>query len=392
MSILPLSLLHLSRKLIDNYMSVEIIDQRYEKNFQNVLEKSFGDDLLCVGISCITGPNIKNIINIIEQIRKKTTVPIVLGGPHPTLLPEQTLESGMVDYVVIGPGETPFLRLVRALQNKDNLEDIPGIGLMKDGLPKVNPSNLEPPEGGRIPYHLVSKYGRQDIIPIITSYGCPYDCGFCVEKVLHPRYSSLPPQEVVAMIEDALRLKPGLVNFIDDNFLASKERVKQIFELCDDKGLHFDWLCLGRINTVNSFDDDTLLFLKRHGLRGILFGVESGSPKILELINKKLSPDEVISLNSRMNRMGIVPSYTFIIGFPTETLEDAEMTFNLIRKIRKENPYAVIWKLNRYTPYPKTKLLDLALREGFKMPTNFKEWGEVHFYSKEWPIPYDMYV
>ena len=79
-------------------------------------------------------------------------------------------------------------------------------------------------------------------------------------------------------------------------------------------------------------------------------------------------------------------------GFPTETKEDREKTIRLINRLRLENPAAVIWKINKYTPYPGTELFDLAVQRGFKPPERFEGWSRIHFYSEDYDVPYDLHL
>ena len=275
------------------------------------------------------------------------------------------------------------------LQPVDNLMQI---GFKKNGRVAVNRGTEEKINVTKIPYHLISRYGGIPVIPIVTSYGCPHHCSFCVEKILHPQYVERPAEDVLFMIEDALKLNPNLMNFIDDNFLLNRARVVELLSLCEKRKLRFSWICTGRIDEVLSFDDETLKFLKSRGLVGIFLGVESGSPKILKLINKKITTEMVLKLNRRLKEEGIIPHYSFMAGFPSETREDLEKTLKLMNRLKGENPQAVLWRMNRYTPYPKTPLFDLAVRNGFRPPESFEGWSSVHFYSEEYPAPYDLHL
>jgi anaerobic magnesium-protoporphyrin IX monomethyl ester cyclase len=391
-SMIPLSLLYVAQPLLENSINVEIIDQRYEKNFFEALEKRIAPDVICVGISCITGPGIEQVIKINEFVKGRTNAPIVLGGSHPTLLPEQTLQSRLVDYVVIGKGEAPFLSLVNALKMNGSARGIPQVGYKKNGDVVINEGSMPEIETRKIPYHLVTKYGRHSVIPVLTSYGCPYNCAFCVEKVLHPKYYTIPVENVLFMIEEALKFRPKLINFIDDNFFLSKQRINDIFKLRQQRDGDFYWFCTGRVDEVLRSDDEFLRLMRKRGLIGVYFGIESGSPRILRLINKHITPEMALELNVRLGRAGITPHYSFMAGFPTETREDIEKTLKLIGILKEQNPRAVIWKINKYTPYPKTELFNLALQCGFDPPKTFEEWGRVHFYSEEYSAAYDVYL
>ncbi len=390
MSIIPLSLLYIAQPLLEENIHVEIIDQRFERDFFHRLGQRIHSDLICVGISCITGPQISQAARISQFIRKRSSVPIVLGGPHATLLPEQTLDSGLVDYVVIGKGEAAFLRFVKALKTNESVKSFEKIGFKENGRIIVNRGSVMEINIRKIPYYLVFQYGKPPVIPIVSSFGCPHRCSFCAVKILYPKYFERPTDDVMFMIEEALSLKPQLINFIDDNFLLNRKRVKEILSQCRQKGYHFQSLCTGRVDEVLGLDDDTLRFLRERGMVGIFFGIESGSSRILELVNKGITPEMVLRLNLRLRQEGIMPHYSFMAGFPTETREDLVKTVRLMNRLKKENPRAVIWKLNKYTPYPGTELFDLAIQEGFKPPERFEEWSHIHFYSKEYGLPYDI--
>lgn len=392
MNLIPLSLLYIAQPLIEDGIEVEIVDQRFEKDFFRSVHQRIRADLICIGISCITGPQIEQVVRISEFVRKVTDTPIVLGGPHATLLPHQTLESGLVDYVVIGRGEAPFLNLVRALKMDESIDGIPGVGYRVNGRIVINKGSVPDITVSSIPYSLVSRYGRPSTIPIVSSYGCRYHCSFCIERVLHPEYYEIPTRDVLFMVEDALRLGPKFINFIDDNFLLNRKRVMEIFSVCQQKSLNFRWICTGRVDEVLRLNDDALGFLKGRGLFAVYFGIESGSSKILELIRKQITPEMVLKLNSRMRKEEIIPHYSFMAGFPTETKEDIEKTVEFMHRLKRENPRAVIWKINTYTPYPGTDLFDLAVENGFNPPKKFEDWSHIHFYSSEYAVTYNAYL
>ena len=390
LKMLPLSLLYVARPLLEDGIDVEVLDQRFEPDFFNKLRQSITPDLICIGISCITGPQIEQVVRISEFIKKTTKTPVVLGGPHPTLLPEQTLESPFVDYVVMGNGEVPFLNLVKALRGNAPVEGLPNVGYKENGRAVTRKGFVPEMTVRKIPYHLVSRYGRPWTVPILSSYGCPYHCTFCVEKVLHPTFCEIPLSDVVYVVEEALRLRPETINFIDDNFLVNKKRFIELFSLCRQKGLDFLWVCTGRVDAVLGMDDETLRFLKQTGLLAVYFGIESGSPRMLKLINKGIEPEMVLKLNLRLRQEGITPHYSFMAGLPTETQDDLQETMKLMNRLKDENPKAFIWKINQYTPYPGTELFDLAVQNGFKPPEKFEEWSHVYFYSKKYAGSYDV--
>lgn len=389
-SLMPLSLLHIAQPLLEEGLEVEILDQRLERDFFSRLEQRILDDLICVGISCITGPAILQVIRICKFIRARTNVPIVLGGTHATLLPEQTLEPPFIDFIVIGRGESAFLNLVKALQTDQPVAGLEQTGYKEKGKIVVNRGFAPEIAVKNIPYHILSRYAVPSNVPIVTSWGCPYNCSFCVEKVLHPKYREMAVEDVMLMVQGALELKPQFINFIDDNFLVNRKRTIELFQRCRERDFHFQAVCTGRVDEVLRLDDDAVGFMKQSGMVGIFFGIESGSPRILKLVNKRITPDMVLRLNLRMKQEGIIPHYSFMAGFPTETNEDREETFRLMDRLKEENPQAAVWKINNYTPYPGTELYELAVQCGFDPPGSFEEWGHVHFYSRDHGGGYDV--
>ena len=177
-NLIPLSLLYVAQPLVEDGIGVEIVDQRFERDFYRSVHQRINTDLVCIGISCITGPQIEQVIKISEFVRKVTNIPIVLGGPHGTLLPHQTLESPFIDYVVIGRGEAPFFNLVRALKMNASIEGISRVGYRANGRIVINSSSVSDITVRRIPYFLISRYGRPSTIPIVSSYGCRYHCSY----------------------------------------------------------------------------------------------------------------------------------------------------------------------------------------------------------------------
>lgn len=389
---IPLSLLYVAGPLIKAGFDVEIIDQRFERNFFERLKSLTGPDLICVGISCITGPYIDQVVRICDFLRRSTSIPIVLGGPHVTIMPEQTLKYAGVDYIVTGKGEAPFLALVQALKEKRPVADIGQLGYKADGRQYINRRPVPDIPIADVPYHLVSRYGTPPVVPVLTSFGCPHRCSFCVERVLHPHYSEVPLPVVVNMIEKALQFRPRMINFIDDTFLSHRQRIAELFSMCLGRDLRFAFLCTGRVDEVLNMDWETVRLLRKSGLAAVYFGIESGSEAVLNLIKKKITPGMVLELNRRMAREGITAHYSFMAGFPGETEEDIRKTIELMKRLKAENPAAVMWKINTYTPYPGTELFDLAVKCGFKPPERFEDWSRVCFYSREYGAEYDAHL
>lgn len=385
---MPISLLYIAQPLIEAGIDVEILDQRFETEFFKALRERLNAGLICIGISCITGPQIYHLIKIATFIKSISSVPIVVGGSHATILPEQTLESALIDYVVLGKGEIPFLNLVQSLKNHD-FTGLPMVGHKDGNNVIITKGDVADCDVTEIPYHLVSKYKKASTVSLLTSRGCLYSCSFCAVKLLYPEYSELPLNDVFHMIKGALNLRPTTVNILDDNFFYNIKRVRDLFSLCRQNGLYFKWVCSGRVDEVLKVDDSILAELKESRLVSVFLGVESGSERILNLINKKIDKNMVLALNQKLKRYGISPHFSFMADFPTETDFDREETIKLIHQLKNENPSAMIWKINKYTPYPGTKLFQMSVENGFVAPTTLQGWGEIHFYTDDYDVPYN---
>jgi len=160
--------------------------------------------------------------------------------------------------------------------------------------------------------------------------------------------------EEVAFLKEKFHI--DFISFEDDNFLLSKKRTIDICQRMLRNSLDISWSCLGRANEV---DDDVLPLLKKAGCKTIYIGIESGSPRILELINKKINIEEIRKAVELIKKYHINVTGSFILGLPTETKEDIEKTIDLALSLPLDGI-----TFFTFTPYPNTSLRDLAFRHG----------------------------
>jgi len=194
---LPLSVLCVAGPLEQAGYKVKIIDQRIEKNWRAVLKKEVKNQPLCVGISAVTGKQIKGGLTAAKLVREVSVdTPIVWGRIHPSLLPEQTVTDEYVDIVVKGEGEQTFLDLVKALDGKHPLSEVKGIFYKSKGHIFHRPSSdlLHLDSLPPLPYHLInvndylnSINGDGSDLLHFSSRGCPYSCKFCYSQSLNQR-------------------------------------------------------------------------------------------------------------------------------------------------------------------------------------------------------------
>ncbi len=382
---LPLSVLHVASTLAADY-DVAIVDQRVEKDWPAALRKALTRDTLCVGISAMTGTQIRFGLQAARQVRATAPeLPIVWGGNHATLLPEQTAAHPLVDAVVMGQGEETFRRLVDALAAGRDWRECGNICFKSDGKVVVQGSAYEffdlaklPP----LPYHLVDveryaagrmMFGRpMRSLPFITSFGCPYECTFCCQPVLSKRRWLKMPPELVAerTLELARRFRLDAVEFHDEEFFVDRRRGERVAELL---GGRLRWYAQTRMDDLLELN---LPRLQERGLAAVQPGLESGSDRILALVKKEETLADYRAANAALARTGILTTYNFMLGFPTETPAEVAQTVDLALELLEANPNARVSGFYAFVPYPGSELYELAAREGFRPPDDLEGWSE----------------
>ena len=390
----PHSLLAVASPVLRAGYKVNILDQRTERITENIIKSYLGDDLICVGISTMTGPQVRHALRLAKMIKKLTDgrVPIVFGGPHPSIIPEQTLMSEYIDIVVIGEGDETFIELVHTLENKHGLNTIKGI-MYKDGRETkkteeralVDLEDLLP-----VPWRLidVEKYIHRDMYikdryRVLdlgqTSRGCPYQCGFCCSATLRKRrWRPMSVEKSLDMIEEGIR-RFDLDGFWlrDDEFYIDRKRAHKICEGMINKNLDVKFYTSGtRVDVFIKATDDEINVLKRAGAHTLKFGAESGSQRILNLMKKGITVEQTLAANQRCAKHGITPAFAMMIGYPTETFEDINKTIDLVFRLKKQNPRAEFETIAPYTALPGTPDYNLALDHGLSAPNSLEGWSD----------------
>lgn len=392
--IMPLALLYIAAPLVADGYSVRIIDQRKTENWEEELGAAVKEDeTLCVGISTMTGHQIRKGMEMAGAVRELApALPIVWGGVHPSLLPEQTIESEWVDAVVVGEGEETFLELVRSIEIGEPLEGVEGICYKRRGQailtgrsPSFDLNKMSP-----LPYHLldVKDYlinplrTKGQSLPIITSRGCPSRCGYCYNVKFNCRlWKPISPQKVVEEIKylvDSFGVDG--VFLLDDNFFVDKKRVIEILLLLESENLRVNIHNANcRVDYLAECDEKFLEMLRRGGVRQLFVGVESGSDEVLRGIRKDITVEQVHTVNRKLKAADIIPVYSFMAGFSFEGVEDVKQTLGLMTRLADENPHALFYKLSLYTPYPGTELYELCLEEGMSFPESLEGWADFSY-------------
>ena len=211
-------------------------------------------------------------------------------------------------------------------------------------------------------YFSLSFTRKKPFVTLITSVGCPNRCNFCVvggattERGYGKIWRFKSPQKMTEEIKYSLGLGVKSIYFFDETFTVNKERVKGLCLMIIANGLKFEWACNGRVDTL---DEETIKLMKKAGCWNIMFGIECGSPEILEEANKGTTLDKAMEIVKFCKKNGIMISASFMIGFPHDTEETIRQTLEIAKKISPHRAQFVV-----LTPYPGTKLYDEIKEKG----------------------------
>ncbi len=394
----PFALLTIAAPLLDAGYKVKIIDQRVDSSWKSKLINELKKNPVYVAVSSMSGSQINFALQMSMVVREHAKeIPIVWGGTHPTILPEQTLKNSNIDIVVGGEGEITALELTKALEKNKELNDVKGIHFeRKDGSqvntgprPFIDIESMLP-----TPWELVNPedyvykdFYMRDVKRTLdigqTSRGCPYSCGYCCSAFIRKYWRPISVKKSVErIVDDVKRFKLDSIWIRDDNFFANLERARQICQGMIDEGLDIKWYTSGtRADAINRMTHEQITTFKKAGAEVFKIGAESGSDRVLQLINKGCTVKELHMANMKAKKYDIIPAMSFIGGFPTETYDELMQTIDCMIKVKKDNPATQVESMCIYTAYPKTGLWPLALKCGLKPPQKLEEWANWGFHD-----------
>lgn len=391
----PLGILAVSTPLLQAGYEVRIVDSTITPDFKRrVIEEL--SDALCLAVSLVTGPMIKETVEIArESKRLYPDLPVILGGWHPSLLPDQTLAAPYVDAVVVGQGEDAFLEMVQRIEAGEGFAGIAGVGYKEDGRIVFNPRRALRPIADMPPkaYHLADFDAYERVCGrrwamYTSSLACPYSCAYCTNEGVYGRkWNALPAAQTSAEMCDLVsRYRLQLLWVVDDNFLVDRDRALEIAEGICRRGVRFDWSIQSSTNLVNRLTVDEWKVLRRSGLSQVSQGADSGSPKIMHLMNKDFQKLETIYLAAeRLTEAGVRPSFNMIFGFPGEGRAERRESVRLIMNICRRYPGAEFWT-NIFTPYPGAPVMNRAFELGIDIPKTLDGWSD--FFPRYTTLPW----
>ena len=319
-----------------------------------------------VGIQTMTF----TLIDAIATVRSVKSVSagthVSLGGPHVNLYPEETLSIKGVDSLVLGEGERPFADVVNALAGGADLADMAGVAVMRNGkisttearALETNLDNLPQPNRDLVDdslyWSVLAK--RNPITTAMTSRGCPYKCIFCDRPHLGKTFRYRSAVNVVDEMADCVNRGIHELFLYDDTFTIKRRRIFEIRDEIKRRHLDVQWDVRARADTL---DDEVVSAMKEAGVVRIHIGVESGSGRILKVMKKGITVEQAYNAFELCRKFGITSLSYFMLGNPTETQQDIEMTMQFIRRCCADYAHISIT-----TPFPGTELYRMGLAEG----------------------------
>lgn len=381
--ILPLALIHVGSMLPE--FDVRIIDGRIELTPESTLAE-LSDDALCVGVTVLTGKPILDALRASRAVKRRNPkVPIIWGGWHPSLLPEQCLASAGVDVCVSGQGEETFREIALRLQAGESLDPVAGIAFKRDGVVVKNPPR---------PFQNVNAFPRADFglvnmekyfafrgarrLDYCSSQGCPFECSFCADPMVYKqRWSGLSAERVVSEIAELkARYRLDQVFFNDDNFFTDLKRAEGIATGLIEKNVRIQWFGTGRADLLRRLTKEQFALMRNSGCYKVNVGAESGSPEVLQSIKKGTLVAEVLETAEKLDQAGIGARFSFIAGFPNEPPASLADTYRTVKALRRING-AFETPIYFYAPYPGTELSERMPALGFEAPRRLEDWEHV---------------
>lgn len=332
-------------------------------------DRALADNPVFIGFTAPTAL-VKSAAGVAEIIKRRAPdVPLVLGGYHATVLPEDSLrEFTVFDMVVVGEGEQTAVHLAETLRDGGKPGDVPGLA-WRDGDAIVTNEARERcldldsfpfPAWDIFPLSAYQAHYSTDgsiiELPVNTGRGCAGRCKFCA-RVSGRRVRRRSAESILAEIRDDVeRHGARAIVFMDESFAHDQRLVRDVCRGLIDQGLHrrIYWLCQTRVDSV---DRETLRLMAESGCRHVSFGVESGDDAILQSVNKGVSKDRIRQAVREAREAGISVDNFFILGLPGETPASIKKTIRFA--IELDSDFANFFIL---VPYPGTEVFDMAKR------------------------------
>jgi anaerobic magnesium-protoporphyrin IX monomethyl ester cyclase len=364
----PLGLLYVAAYLEQfSAHRVEVLDAQAEELSYEALKEEIvlrRPDVVGLTAMTFTLLDVIETARLVKEINPAT--PVVLGGPHVHLYPQETLDIPEVDYLVLGEGEVAFAEMLDRIGDPAGLAQVEGIAFNNNGERVITSIRALEYDLDALPFparHLTpyKKYSsviakRAPITTIFTSRGCPHKCIFCDRPHLGKQFRARSAKNVVDEMEECVNI--GIREFLvyDDTFTIQRQRV---LDVCDEivrRKLDIGWDIRARVNTV---DGEMLRKLRRANCERIHYGVEAGTDRVLKILQKGITLEQARWAFHITKKAGISTLAYFMVGSPTETREDIMETIGLAKSLGPDFVHITI-----VTPFPGTQLYAMGMDQG----------------------------
>ena len=352
---------------------------------------SIGPDLIIAihGFECF-----EDDINALNNIKEASPkAPLVLFGHYASLFHTEILQKALVDIVIIGEPDLIFKNLLEVITSNGLLSDVGGIGYKIGDEIFSQPSDMRIPHPENLPmpaYELLhaDKYFEPFLKPpfglIQSARGCPYNCNYCVRS-FGKRLTYRTTEQIIEEIQ-FLKSTHGIKSFrfIDDTFTVHTNRVIEICKKMIDQKINLEWSCLSRVDTLK---DEMIDWMRKAGCIRIDFGIESGSERVLESLDKKVDLKKALDTLHKCKSAGIETLAFFIVGAPAEQEEDFRKSVEFAKQANFD--YVIVSEL---IPYPGTKMFDdVSAEVDFQLFPYKNQWSDPAIRSRNKQREKDFY-
>jgi anaerobic magnesium-protoporphyrin IX monomethyl ester cyclase len=373
----PMGLLMLAAVLEKAGMEVHLMDAcaaQKKRNMKEVIKDAVALNPDIIGITLLT-PAVRESYKLAAALKERG-FKLIAGGPHATLMPEEVLAHNF-EAVVLGEGEPIIEQALKALMGHISKDQVPGWAYKDSNNKAVYTTAREPLANlDSLPFparHMVipSDYGEsnQDVLHsnIFSSRGCPALCSFCAGGLFGKHFRFRSAKNIIEeMVYVHKTYGTRNFHFVDDAMTVNRERIREFCEGLIKLQLPITWGIMTRVDTVN---EDLLKLLFKAGCTQIDYGVESGHTETLKRIHKPHTIEMVRKIIPLTAQHKIKPFVFFILGFPWESADDTQVTFDLMKEL---SPYVECFHpavASIIIPFPGTEIYDK-----YKNEYGFENW------------------
>lgn len=390
----PMGIGYLAASLREDGIKVKVLDTTFNSSFSYIEKRLKKEKADIVGIYAST-VMLKDSIKTAKIAKSIGTEFVVMGGPHATILSEETLINEDVDAVVVGEGEYSFQKIVQRFERNNDIKDligIPNVSVKIDGKIKKHKKRHFVKNLDSLPFpardffdmkNYIKHWFQLDAVSpnlrgtnVCLSRSCPFSCTFCqptLKEIFGPRLRRRGVQNIVEELKSLRETyRINAVQSVDDMFFIGEKYIQSFCKEMIKEHMDIVWGCQSRVDTVPN--NKTLKMSYKAGLRMISLGIESGSQRILNLYNKQTNLAQIKTAVEKLRKNNIRTRGYFILGAPTETIKDIKQTIKFAAGLNlDEAAFSIL------TPFPGTHIYKIAKSRGWEIS---EDWGYKHYYSR----------